>query len=71
MITLRGQHSKRERALLAPDLRQTHTLVEEGGQMRKWGGRRWGSRRMGGRFVWFVLGVIGLIVVIVWVVQRI
>jgi hypothetical protein len=39
--------------------------------MRKWGGRRWGIRGIGARFVWFVLGVIGLIVVIVWVVQRI
>jgi hypothetical protein len=39
--------------------------------MRKWGGRRLRSRGMGARFVWFVLGVIGLIVVIVWVVQRI
>jgi hypothetical protein len=30
-----------------------------------------GSRGMGRRFVWFVLGVIGLIVVIVWVLQRV
>jgi hypothetical protein len=35
--------------------------------MRGWGGRR----SMGSRLVWFVLGVIGLVVVIVWVVQRI
>jgi hypothetical protein len=40
--------------------------------MRGWGRRRWvGGRGMGRRLVWFVLGVIGLVVVIVWVVQRI
>jgi cell division septal protein FtsQ len=30
-------------------------------------GRRWAARRL----VWFVFGVIGLVVVIVWVVQHI
>jgi hypothetical protein len=45
--------------------------------MRRWGGRRWMGRRWSGRrwaarkLVWFVLGVIGLVVVIVWVGQHV